>query len=369
MKKFRAQSVITVKTEGNDPYDILLRENFSKLPSQLEKLGCQGHRICIVTDSNVAPLYLEEIKTLISGSCTQVETFMFQAGEQNKTLDTIRELYKVLIEAGFDRKDYLLALGGGVVGDMTGYAAATYLRGIRFIQVPTTLLAQVDSSIGGKTGVDFDQYKNMVGAFHQPSLVYINCGVLKSLPEEQFSNGMAEVLKHGLILDADYYEWLIEHMGDIDDRDMAVLTAMVSRSCELKQYVVEKDPNETKGDRALLNFGHTLGHAIEKLKNFEMLHGECVSLGCAAAAYISWQRGLLDEDEFYEIRDMNVGFGLPISYDSISAEDIVAASKKDKKMDAGKIRFILLKKIGHAFIANDVTDKEMLDAVRTLKAD
>lgn len=369
MKKFRAQSVITVKTEGNEPYDILLRKDFGELAKYLEQIGCAGHRICIVTDSNVAPLYLEEVKKYAQEVCTEVAVYEFPAGEQNKNLDTVKGLYKVLIEAGFDRKDYLLALGGGVVGDLTGYAAATYLRGIRFVQVPTTLLSQVDSSIGGKTGVDFDQYKNMVGAFHQPSLVYINCGVLKSLPEEQFCNGLGEVLKHGLILDADYYEWMIEHMGDLEDREPDVMAVMVSRSCELKKYIVEKDPKEMTGDRALLNFGHTLGHAIEKLKNFEMLHGECVSLGMVAAAYISWKRGMLDEDEFYEIRDMNVGFGLPISFDGISAEDIVAASKKDKKMDAGKIRFVLLKKMGHAFVADDVTDEEMLEAVKTLKAD
>lgn len=369
MKKFRAEQTITVKAGANEAYDILLRDSFRDLPECVKQLGCEGHRICIVTDSNVAPLYLEEVRALVSGCCSQMEVFEFAAGEQNKTLDTVRSLYEKLIQAGFDRKDCLLALGGGVVGDLTGFAAATYLRGIRFIQVPTTLLAQVDSSIGGKTGVDFDQYKNMVGAFHQPALVYLNCGVLKTLPEEQFSNGMAEVLKHGLILDADYYEWLIEHMGDIEDRDTEVLKALVSRSCELKKYIVEKDPNETKGDRALLNFGHTIGHAIEKLKNFQLLHGECVALGTVAAAYISWQRGMLDEDEFYEIRDMNVGFGLPISFDGVSPEDVVAATKKDKKMDSGKIRFVLLKKMGHASLVSDVTDAEMLEAVKTLHAD
>lgn len=359
---------ITVKTQGNEPYDILLKDSFTELPACLEALGCAGHRVCIVTDSNVAPLYLEEIKKLTAACCSQVEVFEFEAGERNKTLDTVRNLYEALILAGFDRKDYLLALGGGVVGDMTGYAAATYLRGIRFIQVPTTLLSQIDSSIGGKTGVDFDRYKNMVGAFHQPSLVYINVSVLKTLPEEQFASGMGELLKYGISLDADFYEWTIDHMGEIDERDSNTLVEMVSWSCRLKRYIVEKDPTE-KGDRALLNFGHTIGHAIEKLKNFEMLHGECVALGCVAAAYISWQRGMLDEDEFYEIRDMNVGFGLPISFDGISSESIVEATRKDKKMDAGKIRFILLKKLGKAYIDTDVTDQEMLEAVNFLNAD
>lgn len=368
MKKNKSTSTITVKAK-NGTYDIQIRDSFADLSGNLREIDCEGHRVCIVTDSNVAPLYLEEIKSIVSECCSEVEVFEFPAGEQHKTLDTVRGLYEKLIEAGFDRRDYLLALGGGVVGDLTGYAAATYLRGIKFIQVPTTVLSQVDSSIGGKTGVDFDQYKNMVGAFHQPVLVYINCGVLRTLPDEQLSNGIGEVLKHGLILDADYYEWMIEHMGDIDDRDMEVLTEMVARSCEIKKYIVEKDPDETKGDRALLNFGHTIGHAIEKTMNFELLHGECVALGTVAAAYISWKRGMIDEDEFYEIRDMNVGFGLPISFEGVKVEDVVAATKKDKKMEAGRIRFVLLKKLGHAVLVNDVTDEEMLAAIKTLHVD
>jgi 3-dehydroquinate synthase len=368
MKKFRAESKITVKTEGNEPYDILLRQSFQELPGELEKLGCGGHRICIVTDSTVAPLYLDEVRALAAQVCDQVEVFLFEAGEQSKTLATVQALYEKLIVSGFDRKDYLLALGGGVTGDMTGYAAATYLRGIRFIQVPTTLLSQIDSSIGGKTGVDFDQYKNMVGAFHQPSLVYINIEVLRTLPDEQFASGMGELLKYGISLDVDFYEWTIEHMGEIEERELSTMAAMVTRCCQLKQYIVEKDPKE-KGDRALLNFGHTIGHAIEKLKNFRMLHGECVALGFVAAAYISWQRGMIDEYEFYEIRDMNVGFGLPISFDGLSSQAIVDATKKDKKMDAGRIRFVLLKKMGQAYVDLTVTDQEMLAAIDYLNAD
>lgn len=369
MKKFRAQSLITIKTEENAAYDILLRNDFSELSEQLTRIGCGGHRVCIVTDSNVAPLYLNAVKACAEAACEQVSVFEFPAGEAAKTLDTVKQLYEHLIQNGFDRKDCLLALGGGVVGDLTGYAAATYLRGIRFVQVPTTVLAQVDSSIGGKTGVDFDQYKNMVGTFHQPALVYINCSTLKSLPEEQFCNGLGEVVKYGLILDADFYEWLIDHMSDLEDREYDLMSVMISHCCELKKYIVEKDPKETTGERALLNFGHTLGHAIEKLKSFELPHGECVSLGMVAAACISWKRGLIDEDEFYEIRDMNVGFGLPISYDGIAPEAIVEATRKDKKMDAGKIQFVLLKKLGQAFVASDVTEAEMLEAVSVLNAD
>lgn len=358
---------ITVRTEGNTPYQICLQDSFRKLSVYLRAIGCEGHRICVVTDSNVAPLYLQEVMQAVKECTDTVLSFELPAGEANKTLDHVRELYEVLIQAGFDRHDYLLALGGGVVGDLTGFAAATYLRGIRFIQVPTTLLSQIDSSIGGKTGVDFDCYKNMVGAFHQPALVYINIKTLHTLPDDQFASGMGELLKHGLILDADYYEWVIDHMSDIEDRKFSVLLIMVARSCEIKQFVVEKDPKETTGERALLNFGHTLGHAIEKLKNFELLHGQCVALGTVAAAYISWQRGMIDEEEFYEIRDMNVGFDLPISFEGPTAEEIVAASKKDKKMDSGKIRFVLLDKIGHAVVVPDVSDDEMAEALNFIR--
>ncbi len=358
---------ITVKTEANAPYKICLQDSFQKLPAYLKELGCEGHRICIVTDSNVAPLYLEKVQQTVASCCSAVAVFTLPAGEESKTLDHVRELYEVLIRNGFDRHDFLLALGGGVVGDLTGFTAATYLRGIRFIQVPTTLLSQIDSSIGGKTGVDFDSYKNMVGAFHQPALVYINIKTLHTLPDEQFASGMGELLKHGLILDADYYEWTIDHMSEIEERKFSILLIMVARSCELKQSVVEKDPKETSGDRALLNFGHTIGHAIEKLKDFKLLHGECVALGIVAASWISWQRGMIDEEEFYEIRDMNVGFGLPISFEGPTAEEIVAATKKDKKMDAGRVRFVLLQSIGHAVVVPDVTDEEMTDAIRSIR--
>lgn len=368
MSTKQKDSVIVVKENGRFSYEIVLRDSFGQLKEKLEALGCQGHRICIVTDSNVSGLYLEEVKSCVSACCSQTEVFVFQAGEAFKTLDTVRSLYEALIQAGFDRHDLLLALGGGVVGDLTGFAAATYLRGIRFIQVPTTLLSQVDSSIGGKTGVDFDRYKNMVGAFHQPALVYINTSVLRTLSEEQFASGMGEILKAGLIRDADFYEWTIEHMSEIEERDSETLIYMVEKSCQIKRSVVEKDPHE-KGERAILNFGHTIGHAIEKLKDFQLTHGECVALGIVAAAYISWKRGYLDEDEFYEIRDMNVGFGLPISFDGLKSEDIVAATRKDKKMDAGRIKFILLKKMGRAYIDLDVTDQEMLEAVNFLNAD
>ena len=297
---------------------------------------------------------------------SRLTSFTIPAGEAHKNLDEIRKLYVHLIEHEFDRKDVLVALGGGVTGDMTGFAAATYLRGIRFVQIPTTLLSQVDSSIGGKTGVDFDSYKNMVGAFHQPSMVWLNVSTLRTLDEVQFASGMGEVLKHGLIRDASYYEWCLDHMGEIEERQPDLLKEMVVRSILIKRAIVQKDPLE-KGERALLNFGHTAGHAIEKLKDFQLSHGECVNLGIVAASYISWKRKLIPEEIFYEIRDMSVAFGLPISYDSLEPSDILEAMKKDKKRIGETTRMIRLKRLGSAYIDETVSNEEILDALRSIR--
>lgn len=346
-------------------YDIVYARSFDGLVEELQELGALEKRLCIITDSTVDTLYSEAVLKLLEGNCVKVVKYVFPAGEANKTLDTVKEAYKVLIEEGFDRKDMLIALGGGVVGDLTGYVAATYLRGIDFVQIPTTLLSQVDSSIGGKTGVDFDGYKNMVGAFKMPRLVYMNMKVLETLEERQYFSGFAEVMKSALIKDAAFYEWLIENMYEICEKDMDILEEMVMRCTGIKKLVVEKDPTE-QGDRALLNLGHTIGHAIEKAKNFELYHGECVALGTIAAAYISWKREMLSMEEYYEVRDMFVPFYLPITVDDIDPQEILKLTKSDKKMKAGQIRFILLKKIGKAVIDSTVTDEEIIAAINEI---
>lgn len=346
-------------------YDIVYANNFDDLKLEMEDLDIINRNICIITDSDVKDLYAVEITRLLQDSCKRIVLFSFPSGEKSKTLDTVKDAYTFLIQEGFTRKDLLIALGGGVVGDLTGYTAATFLRGIDFIQIPTTLLSQVDSSIGGKTGVDFDQYKNMVGAFYMPKLVYINISTLKDLSDRQFFSGMAEVMKSALLKDGLFYEWIITNMYEICERNESTLEEMVIRTDEIKKAIVEKDPTE-KGDRALLNLGHTIGHAIEKAKNFELLHGECVALGCVAAAYLSMKHKLLSADEYYEIRDMFVPFYLPITVDHIDPEEIVRLTKSDKKMETDKIKFILLKKIGKAVIDMTVTDEEMLEAVNEL---
>lgn len=360
-------SEIIKVNNDKDSYDIFIEKDFSRLADKLSSAGITAEsRICISTDSSVDSLYSEEVCDLLRKKYGTVVKFVFPEGEKSKSLDTVRELYRFLIENHFDRHDCLAALGGGVTGDMTGFAAATYMRGIRFVQIPTTLLSCTDSSIGGKTGVDFDEYKNMVGAFHMPSLVYINLSCLTSLTARQFACGMGEVIKHGLIRDEDYYEWLVNNFSEINDRDIDTLEKMIKRSLEIKRDIVEKDPFEN-GDRALLNFGHTIGHAIEKYMDFRLMHGECVALGCIAACWISYRREQLSTEEFYEIRDMFLPFFLPITLpDDADADKILSLTKSDKKMTGNKIRFILLKKVGKAYADMTVTDEEILDAVKQL---
>ena len=352
-----------VKKDGQFCYHIYLEPDFAKLPEAVETLNIKERKLCIVADSTTAELYGAELKEILKETCTYVSMFVFPAGEVNKTLNTVRDLYEHLILEKFDRKDMLVALGGGVVGDLTGFAAATYLRGIGFIQIPTTLLSQVDSSIGGKTGVDFDAYKNMVGAFHMPRLVYMNLNVLKTLPDRQFACGMGEIIKHGLIQDSDYLEKLSTYQREIREKNYAALLWMVAGSCKVKRHVVEEDPTE-QGIRAWLNFGHTIGHSVEKLKDFTLCHGECVAIGCAAAAWMSWKRGLISEKEKEAAEQLLLDYQLPVRVKGLKPEDIVKTTKLDKKMDAGKVKFVLLKKIGEAFVTRDVEDEELLRASR-----
>ena len=352
-----------VKKDGQFCYHIYQEPDFAKLPEAVEPLNIKERKLCIVADSTTAALYGAELKEILKETCTYVSMFVFPAGEVNKTLNTVRDLYEHLILEKFDRKDMLVALGGGVVGDLTGFAAATYLRGIGFIQIPTTLLSQVDSSIGGKTGVDFDAYKNMVGAFHMPRLVYMNLNVLKTLPDRQFACGMGEIIKHGLIQDSDYLEKLSTYQREIREKNYAALLWMVAGSCKIKRHVVEEDPTE-QGIRAWLNFGHTIGHSVEKLKDFTLCHGECVAIGCAAAAWMSWKRGLISEKEKEAAEQLLLAYQLPVRVKGLKPEDIVKTTKLDKKIYAGKVKFVLLKKIGEAFVTRDVEDEELLRASR-----
>jgi len=356
---------ITVHYDQKPIYNIVIEKNFENLADSFSKLSVSGRKLCIVTDSNVGEIYAHIVKRELEKTGNTVYVYSFMAGEENKNLDVVSDVYEFLIINKFDRKDMLVALGGGVVGDLTGFTAATYLRGIDFIQIPTSLLAQVDSSIGGKTGVDFRAYKNMVGAFHQPKLVYINLDTLKSLSTRLFNSGFGEIIKHGFIKDKVYYNWLRENVDNIKKLDIPTLEAMIFVSASIKCKVVELDPTE-QGERALLNFGHTLGHAIEKLMDFKLYHGECVALGMIAALEISKNRRNITELEMRQALDMLKLYEFPTSISGITIEDIIAISKNDKKMDAGKIKFVLLKEIGNAYVDETVTDEEMKRALEKL---
>lgn len=353
---------LTVHQNGESIYDIFFANDFNSLPGLLAGQGIADKRVCIVTESNVAPLYLETIENQLRGKCKEIISVVFDAGEANKNLDTVKLIYEKLILAKFDRRDMLIALGGGVTGDITGFTAATYLRGIDFVQVPTSLLAQVDSSIGGKTGVDFDSYKNMVGAFHMPKLVYINVSTLTTLSDEQFISGMGEIIKHGLIKDKAYFNWLMSNRDTILAKEPETLMEMIRISCNIKRLVVENDPTE-KGERALLNFGHTLGHAIERFLDLKLSHGACVGIGCCLAAIISKNTGDISQDILETILEAFDSFGFPtLEQYPVDADKVIEYTRNDKKMVGDRIKFILLHDIGDAYINMDITADDMKKA-------
>ena len=356
-------NLLPVTSEGKIIYSIKLTDTFSSLGEELQKLGYhEDQKLGIISDSNVFPLYGESIITELKKYFPNVFHYVFEAGEASKNTSTVNGVYEYLIQNHFDRHDLLIALGGGVVGDLTGFTAATYLRGIDFIQVPTTLLSQVDSSIGGKTGVDFMQYKNMVGAFYQPKLVYMNLNVLKTLPKEQLVSGFGEILKHGLIRKNQYFSWMNTHFNEILSLDYSTVETMIYESCMIKRDVVERDPKE-KGERALLNFGHTIGHAIEKLSNFELSHGVCVGLGIVSASYISYRLGNLSREELTNIEETLQHFGLQTRIHHLKPQDILDATKLDKKMVGNSIKFILLQHPGDAYICRDLTDEQIMEGI------
>lgn len=358
---------IPVSYDNVPCYDIRLENHFDFIATELSNFSLERRKIAIITDSNVGNFHVEHLKVVVSQITNQVFVSSFPAGEENKNLMTVQSIYEFLIMNSFDRNDVLIALGGGVVGDLTGFVAATYLRGIRFFQVPSSLLAMVDSSIGGKTGVDFNSYKNMVGAFYMPSGVYMNLSTLHTLPQKEYLSGMGEVIKHGLIKDRNYYVSLKENVDHIVKKDIDYILPMVARSCEIKREVVQNDPKEL-GERALLNFGHSIGHAVEKLMNFTLLHGECVAIGMVAASFISMQRNMLTVEEFNDIKQTIASFSLPVELPGIHTESVLEVMKKDKKADANTIKFILLQGIGNAIIDTTVSKEEMTKAIEYIAA-
>lgn len=321
-------------------------------------------RVVIVTNEIVAPIYLERVQLQFGRQFGSA--IVLPDGEATKNLDTIGQIYDHLLQGKYDRKTTLVALGGGVVGDITGFAAATFQRGVNFLQIPTTLLAQVDSSVGGKTGVNHALGKNMIGSFYQPKCVVADTAVLRSLPEREVRAGLAEVLKYGLINNPEFFEWLAHNSTELLELDNACISEAIKICCEAKANIVAQDEKES-GIRALLNLGHTFGHAIETASGYGVwLHGETVAMGMVMAADLSKRLGWLSSAEAVQIREvLEKNFGMPVEPPAdITVAQYLDLMSSDKKAELGKLRFILLKAIGEAAIEGDV-ENAMLESTLT----
>ena len=327
--------------------------------SGLLKPYISGQKVCIVSNQTVANFYLEKLKSQLTGY--QVSTILIEDGEQFKNIDSFNRIIDHLLAQNVDRKSTVIALGGGVIGDVAGFAAASCLRGINFIQIPTTLLAQVDSSVGGKTGVNHQQGKNLIGAFYQPSCVVADIDTLSTLPERQFSAGMAEVIKYGLIQDRMFFDWIESNCDQIKSKNKDKLSHIVARSCEIKADVVSEDEKES-GLRAILNYGHTFGHAIEAAVGYkDWLHGEAISVGMVMASNMSAAMGALDAQTVERIKGIFESFSLPIDPpNSMTCSQMKELMLHDKKTINQLVRLILLHKLGEAYISDDYSG-ELLD--------
>lgn len=313
-----------------------------------------GGRAVVITNDVVAPLYGEKVRQLLGDHFA--DQIVLPDGEAHKHLETISGIYDRLMAGKYDRKTTLVALGGGVVGDITGFAAATYQRGINFLQIPTTLLAQVDSSVGGKTGVNHPLGKNMIGAFYQPRCVLADTNTLQTLPLREIKAGLAEVIKYGLIIDAEFFQWLEDNHEEVLALAPEKLMHIIRTCCEIKADVVARDERES-GIRALLNLGHTFGHAIETFSGYgNLLHGETVAMGMVMAADLSHRKGWIDAESARRVRDvLEQSYGMPVVPPAdITEEHYLELMASDKKAEAGKIRFVLLQAIGKAIVTADV---------------
>jgi len=323
--------------------------------------------VAIVTNTTVAPLYLDVLSNALESAGVTVIPIILPDGEAYKNSETLNLIYDALLQNRCERSTTLIALGGGVIGDLTGYAAATYLRGVPFIQIPTTLLSQVDSSVGGKTGINHPLGKNMVGAFYQPQLVLADIDTLQTLPAREFSAGMAEVIKYGLIRDAEFFDWLEMHIEQLMALDEQAITEAIYRSCKNKADVVARDEHET-GERALLNLGHTFGHAIENAMGYGVwLHGEAVGAGTMMAADLSRRMGWLTADEVTRIHQLLTAAKLPLDAPKLGVDKYLNLMQLDKKVADGKIRLVLQQAIGKSVITSDY-DAEKLKETLSLSS-
>ena len=324
-----------------------------------KRLRCP--RCAIISDTNIAPLVADCVRQSLTSSCFQPALITIPAGEKSKTLEQAGAICDQMIDAGFDRQSFVIGLGGGVVGDLSGFVAAIFHRGIPHVQIPTTLLAMVDSSIGGKTGVNTAAGKNLIGAIHHPALVLDDVNVLKTLPQREFNQGFAEIIKHAIISDAEMF-------AALKDIDLENLAPLIRRNIEVKSRIIAKDENDRTGERAILNFGHTVGHAIERAGEYqEFLHGEAISLGIVAACGVSIKRAGMPRDQRNGIVDLLRRFDLPTHLPpNFPREKIFEALVFDKKFESGEVRFVVTPRIGSAHLSSNVTIEDIREAVDEL---
>ena len=347
------------------PYRITIEPGLLSRAGELLRSLTKSPRVGVVTDDILAPLHLPALEASLRNAGFEPVVSRIPAGESHKTLATISNVYDTLLAARIERTTPIIALGGGVVGDMAGFVAATILRGVPFVQVPTTLLSMVDASVGGKTGIDHAVGKNLIGAFHQPIAVLIDPTVLKTLPPRELRSGLAECIKHEIIRDAEGFSSLERSIGRALSLDVDFLAELIAHNVAIKARVVEADPFE-RGERAHLNFGHTFGHAIESVSKFAYAHGEAISLGMAAASHAATKLGMLDEASARRIVHLLGAAGLPTGGMTLNVDDVTRAMFFDKKVKSGRLRFVLPDRIGHVVIRDDVPEQIVRDALRSL---
>lgn len=353
---------------GEHSYEVLIGSGLLAQTGNLARRYFPYSRRCvIVTDSNVGPLYGESVAAPLRDAGFSPEILTVPAGEGSKSFETLQDVLRGMLRAGLDRHSFLLALGGGVVGDLAGFAASVFYRGIPYVQIPTTIVSQVDSSVGGKTGINAPEGKNLIGSFHQPRLVLADTTTLLSLPDREYREGFAEIIKHAAIREPAMFA---DIAAAAQNPDRAALASLLARNVAIKAAIVSEDEFETKDIRALLNFGHTIGHAIESAAGYgELLHGEAISLGIRAAVWLSEETAGLAPERGREILDLLRAFRLPLTLpESLGTETVLEKMRRDKKFQQGAMRFVLLRAPGDAFVSREVTPEQAAAAVELLRS-
>ena len=358
---FASQTVHVPLSERS--YDISIGTgNLTEVGRWITLLRTVSHAV-LISDTNVAGYYLEQVSQSLAAENIRVTELVVPAGEPSKSVATSRELWEKALAERVDRKSVVVALGGGVIGDLAGFIAATMTRGLDFFQIPTTLLAQVDSSVGGKVGINLPAAKNIVGCFWQPKGVLIDTAVLETLPRREYLSGLAEVVKYGVILDPEFFEYLEANIQPMLERDATVLQKVIARSCELKAQVVAEDERETTGLRAILNYGHTYCHALETVSGYgEYLHGEAVSIGMLCASRLGEKLGVFDSEATTRQHKLLTAIGLPVDVPKLDESAILSAMQRDKKVEHGKLRFIVPHCIGKVVLTPDVPSDVAMEA-------